>query len=247
MPDTLHSMSLTDRRPQLVQVLLALTVLTGFVDAFSYLALGKVFVANMTGNIVFLGFAWAGDGELSAQASLLALGGFLIGALAGGRLARARPGHRGKLLGTALVLALIPLAAALVVSVVAADPSHGTTRFALVVLLALAMGLQNATARALAVPDATTTVLTLTLTGLAADSRLAGGEAPRTGRRVASVLAMLAGAFLGAVLALHADPAWALVAATALSLGGAAVILRLANHSEASAWEAPAGPMPTKP
>ena len=59
---------------------------------------------------------------------------------------------------------------------------------------AVALGLQNATVRRLAVADVTTTVLTLTLTGLAADSWLAGGRSPRVGRRVAAVGLMAAGA-----------------------------------------------------
>src|SRR5262249_37295888 len=64
----------------------------------------------------------------------------------------------------------------------------------------LAMGFRNATVRRLAVPDLTTTVLTLTLTAVAADSSLAGGDNPRLGRRLTSIAAMLAGAALGALL-----------------------------------------------
>jgi uncharacterized membrane protein YoaK (UPF0700 family) len=63
------------------------TAVTGLVDAVSYIALGHVFTANMTGNIVFLGFALAGVPGLSASRSLTALGAFLVGALIGGRLA----------------------------------------------------------------------------------------------------------------------------------------------------------------
>jgi uncharacterized membrane protein YoaK (UPF0700 family) len=62
------------------------------------------------------------------------------------------------------------------------------------------MGIQNATARRLAVPDLTTTVLTLTLTGIAADSRLGGGSGANTPRRVLAVAAMLLGAIGGAAL-----------------------------------------------
>src|SRR5450759_958517 len=80
------------------------------------------------------------------------------------------------------------LTAALAVAVAGRQPYAGGSRYALVVLLAIAMGLQNATARALGVPDATTTVLTLTLTGLAADSRLAAGANPRVLRRPADCL-----------------------------------------------------------
>ena len=81
-----------------------------------------------------------------------------------------------------------------------ASASPPARLYALIALTALAMGLRNATVRQLAVPDMTTTVLTLTLSGLAADSSLAGGSNPRIGRRLGSVLAMFAGAVIGAVL-----------------------------------------------
>jgi hypothetical protein len=75
---------------------------------------------------------------------------------------------------------------------------EGAGRLALVALLGLAMGVHNATARALAVPDLTATVLTLTITGMASDSRAAGGRGGKTGRRALSALAMFAGALVGA-------------------------------------------------
>ena len=71
---------------------------------------------------------------------------------------------------------------------------------ALIALLALAMGVRNVTVRRIAVPDLTTTVLTMTLTGLAADSQLFGGDGRGTTRRTAAVLAMLLGAIAGALL-----------------------------------------------
>jgi len=60
------------------------------------------------------------------------------------------------------------------------------------------MGLRNSVVRKLAIPDLTTTVLTLTFAGLAADSSLVGGDNPRWQRRGAAILAMLAGATAGA-------------------------------------------------
>jgi uncharacterized membrane protein YoaK (UPF0700 family) len=93
-------------------------------------------------------------------------------------------------------------------------------RFALIALTALAMGTRNAAVRKLAIPDLTTTVLTLTLTGIAADSSLANGSNVRLARRVGSVVAMFAGAALGAVVVQYS------VAAT---LGLAAVISALCN------------------
>jgi Protein of unknown function (DUF1275) len=39
-------------------LLVAMTLVTGLVDAFSYLVLGHVFVANMTGNVVSWRSLW---------------------------------------------------------------------------------------------------------------------------------------------------------------------------------------------
>jgi len=61
-----------------------LTVVSGLVDAVSYLGLGHVFTANMTGNVVLLGFAAAGAPGFSVAASLVSLGSFLVGAAAAG-------------------------------------------------------------------------------------------------------------------------------------------------------------------
>ena len=186
-------------------LLVALTVLSGVVDAVSYIGLGHVFVANMTGNILFLGVALAGEHGLSTFASLAALAAFLLGALAGGAIATRVGEHRGRHLRTASVVALVPLLIAIAVAAALGQPVPREARYALIVPMALAMGIQNATARRLAVPDLTTTVLTLTLTGIAADSRLAGGPGGHPGRRVTAVAAMFIGALVGGLLALHVD------------------------------------------
>jgi len=176
-------------------LLIGLTVVTGLVDAFSYLRLGHVFVANMTGNVVFLGFGLAGVGEISIVASLLAILAFALGATLGGRWAAGRALHRGHLLAAATA---VQAGALLVASVIASTAGVGSSwvRLTLIGLLALAMGGQNAVVRRLAVPDLTTTVLTLTVTGLVADTT----PQPVRVRRLISVLAMLAGALLGGVL-----------------------------------------------
>ena len=192
-----------ERHGPLPPLLLTLTVATGLVDSVSYLALGHVFVANMTGNVVFLGFALAGAEGLSALASVVSLAAFLLGALAGGRLGTRFAMHRGHLLRTATAVQTILVAVTVVVASVAEGRATTAVQYSLIVFLGLAMGLQNAVARRLGVPDLTTTVLTLTLTGLAADSTPAGGEAPRPGRRILSVLAMFLGALVGAQLVLH--------------------------------------------
>ncbi len=91
-----------DRHGPLPPLLIVLTIVTGLVDAVSYLSLGHVFVANMTGNVVFLGFAMAGASDLSAAASLVALVAFMAGALLGGRVGTRFDQHRGRRLTLAL-------------------------------------------------------------------------------------------------------------------------------------------------
>ena len=187
-------------RHPLARALLALTFSTGLVDAVSYLALGRVFTANMTGNVVLLGFGIAGSGGLPVVAPMVSLGVFLVGAVAGGVLVRrmtgrhrhprrARPGNRD-----------LPARNR------RCRGGHNNVRpgnasaYALIVLMAFAMGVRNAIVRSIGVPDLTTTVLTMTLTGFAAESRLAGGSGKGSVRRLAAVLAMLAGAVAGALL-----------------------------------------------
>jgi uncharacterized membrane protein YoaK (UPF0700 family) len=194
-------------------LLLLFLVVTGLVDAASYLKLGHVFVANMTGNVVFLGFAIAGAGGLSIWASLVAIGSFLVGGLAGGRIGGRYAERRGTLLRVALAAQLPAVAVAVALVAAGGDPIDGTRRYVVTAALALAMGVQNATARRLAVPELTTTVLTMTLTGIAADSTLAGGGGSKIGRRLVAVAAMLVGALIGALLALRVGTVAPLAAA----------------------------------
>lgn len=186
---------------RLPAALLTLSVVTGIVDAVSVLGFG-VFTANMTGNVVFLGFAVAGASGFSIARSATSLGAFLAGSLIGGRLGAARAGvRRGWLTTVAVGEAALLFVAAL--ASIGFDIRSGVPAYclyAVIVFLAMAMGLRNATVRQLAVPDLTTTVLTLTLTGIAADSSLAGGKNPRIWRRVGSVMAMFVGAIAGTLL-----------------------------------------------
>jgi uncharacterized membrane protein YoaK (UPF0700 family) len=212
-----------DPQGPLPPLLLALTVVTGVVDAVSYLSLGHVFVANMTGNVVFLGFALAGASGFSVAASLVALGAFSLGALAGGRLSTKLGAHRGRLLAVTGAVEACLVAWAVGVAATAADPGSGVAHYVLIVLLGLAMGSQNATVRRLAVPDLTTTVLTLTITGIFADGRLAGGTASRIGRRLLSALAMFLGGVGGALLVLQARAVLALAAASIILIAVAVI------------------------
>jgi len=212
-------------------LLVCLTVATGLVDAFSYLTLGHVFVANMTGNVVFLGFALAGVGEISIVASLLAVLTFALGATVGGRCRVGQGVHRGHLLAAATsVQAGVVLVAAVIGSTAGAQGA--AARLTLIGLLALVMGGQNAVVRRLAVPDLTTTVLTLTVTGLVADTTDPSVRA----RRLISVLTMLAGALTGGVLLRLVAVAAPLWLATAMLVACAAGAYAATGRAELQAW-----------
>ncbi len=207
----------------LVVSLGALTVVSGFVDAVSFLGLGHVFTANMTGNVVWLGFAVAGAAGFSVSASICALAGFLCGAILCGRIAQKVPGHR-PLMMTVLVIeaALTGVAAVIAAGVSTSSLESGWPRFTVIALLALGMGARNSAVRWLRVPEMTTTVLTTTLTGLTSESALAGGLDPNATKGLTSVGSMFAGAIVGAALTVHVHAALALglaaliVASTAL-------------------------------
>jgi hypothetical protein len=93
------------------------------------------------------------------------------------------------------------------------------------------MGVQNAAALRLSVPELTTTVLTRTLTGIASQSRLIGGSGAHAGRRSVAVAAMLFGAFTGALLVLHVSIAAAIALAFAFSLALAVAAGALSGSS----------------
>jgi uncharacterized membrane protein YoaK (UPF0700 family) len=222
------------RRVEPVMVALSLlTLATGLVDAACYLGLGRVFTANMTGNVVLLAFGVAGAQGLPVLAPAVSLAVFLPGAAAGGRLANRLVGPGGaeataparrRWLSVALLLELLLVALAGLSALGLPVGGGGVRRYLVIALLAAALGVQNATVRRLAVPDVTTTVLTMTLTGLAADSWFAGGRSPRALRRVAAVGLMFGGALLGALL-LRVDVALPVLAAV-LVIALAALALR---------------------
>ena len=220
-----------DRHGPLAPMMVALTFVTGIVDAASYLKLGHVFVANMTGNVVFLGFALAGAGGLSATASLIALGSFLVGAHLGGRLVVHNPEHRGHMLRAASSAQALLIVLAFLLALSASEPIQEGARYGLTALLALAMGAQNASAQSLAVPELTTTVLTRTLTGIGVGSAGAGSM---LGRRIVAVAAMLLGALAGGLLALEVSVAAGLATAASIVLA-VALGVHVASRSDA-AW-----------
>ena len=214
--------------------LLGMTAVTGLVDAVSFLSLGRVFTANMTGNIVILAFATARVPGLSIARSLTALLSFLVGAILGGRvMARAGADSQIRMAAQAFVLEVAFLLAASFCSIgYRGDLLEDSFQpFALIALTAVAMGTRNAAVRKLAIPDLTTTVLTLTITGIGADSSLASGNNPRVARRVEAVVAMFLGAALGAVIIRYSISA-ALALATAISFVCSTALFRSLRTSD---------------
>jgi uncharacterized membrane protein YoaK (UPF0700 family) len=106
--------------------------------------------------------------------------------------------------------------AAFIIGLSLQQPTIGVGRYSLSVILAIMMGVQNAVVRRLAVPDMTTTVLTMTLTGIAADIRQSGWRSAQLARRLLAVGAMLAGAVIGAELVVRRSATSALFLATSI-------------------------------
>jgi uncharacterized membrane protein YoaK (UPF0700 family) len=199
--------SLTSSERVLYSSLYCLTFVTGLVDAGSYLAMGHVFTANMTGNIVFLGFALGEVPGLSISRSVTALGFALLGGFLAGKLdSWLGKRRRNVWMAAALAIEAVLLGGAMTVSW-CFDPRGGklisAALYAIIALTALGMGMRNGTVRRLAVPELTTTVLTLTVAALAFDFSLTPGNNPRWRRRVGSILTMFSGAFAGVHLLKH--------------------------------------------
>jgi uncharacterized membrane protein YoaK (UPF0700 family) len=157
----------------------------------------------------------------------VALAGFLVGASVGGVAISRFSGHRGKLLRNALIVQLILFLVALVISLVGGVPLLSAPQLVIISVGAIALGIQNAVVRHLGVPDMTTTVLTMTLTGIGSDLRKR--DLATATRRLIAVLAMLLGAAVGAILVLRLGVSAGIVAVTvvlAAALIGAAIAAR---------------------
>lgn len=179
-------------------LMLALTFSTGVVDAVGYLGLDRVFTGNMTGNVVLLGMAFAGGADLPILRPALALIFFMLGAALAGRMLRKGP--QGWSTRTSVALTVVAAALlALAVFVAVADVQGNATLGSITTSsMAAVMGVQAATAKRLKVAEVTTVVVTSTITGLASDSKLAGGDSQYWQRRALAVALIMAGAVAGA-------------------------------------------------
>jgi uncharacterized membrane protein YoaK (UPF0700 family) len=183
-----------------VAALLLLTFATGLVDAISVLVLGHVFVANMTGNIIFLGFWFVPRAGVDLTAAIVAFVGFLAGTVIGGRLARHLGAHTRRWLTTSLGIEVLGLTALAILAGTGVLSYQANTKLLLIVGLAITFGVQNATARQFGIQELSTTVLTSTVVGIGVDSRLAGGTGKREKLRYSVIFAMCGGAIVGATM-----------------------------------------------
>jgi uncharacterized membrane protein YoaK (UPF0700 family) len=205
-------------------LMLVLTFSTGVIDAVGYLGLDRVFTGNMTGNVVILGMGLLGADDLPVVGPVIALIGFVVGAIIAGRVLRSRPsGWSGRTTTLFTVVGALILAVALWLLAIGGDRGE-LTQYMVTGILGLVMGVQAATARHIAVKDVTTVVVTSTLAGLAADSRLGGNTGQPWKRRLFAVVLIGLGALTGAAaLRVH-------ISLGLLVAGGLILLTVLAGH-----------------
>lgn len=183
-----------------VVALLLLTFATGLVDAISVLVLGHVFVANMTGNVIFLGFWFVPHSGVDMTAAVVAFVSFLTGTVLGGRFARHLDREVRMWITASLGTEVVLLVALAVLAGTGVLNYHDDSKLILIAGLAVTFGAQNAAARQFGIQELSTTVLTSTLVGIGVDSRLAGGSGEREKLRYSVVVTMCAGAMVGATM-----------------------------------------------
>lgn len=183
-----------------IVALLLLTFATGLADAISVLVLGHVFVANMTGNVIFLGFWFVPRTDIDLTAAVIAFVGFVPGTVLGGRLTR-KLGHRPRRwITTALGIEVALLAVLSILAGIGLLDYQDNTKLFLIGGLAVTFGLQNATAREFGIQELSTTVLTATIVAIGVESRLAGGSGQSELLRYSIVGTMCVGAVIGATM-----------------------------------------------
>ena len=209
-----------------VIALMLLTFATGLVDAISVLVLGHVFVANMTGNVIFLGFWFVPHTVVDLTAAVVAFISFVAGTVLGGRLARHLDTEVRRWMTVALGIEVLILTTLSILAGTGVLAYHGYTRLIIIAGLAVSFGSQNAAARQFGIQELSTTVLTQTIVGIGFDSRLAGGTGQREKLRYGVVLTMLGGAVVGATMTrFTVSP---VIALAAVAVAASAAIFRFA-------------------
>jgi uncharacterized membrane protein YoaK (UPF0700 family) len=204
----------------LTRTLLVLTFVTGIVDAVSFLALGQVFAAMQTGNVIFLGLGIADVSGAPVLAPLIALGAFLAGGSAAALLTRRMSPESGSSLRLAMTVEVVLLGVAAVLAALADVKPGDLTAYLLIAILSVAMGLRNTIARRIGDPNLATIVLNLTLSAFVSHTPTGIASEDELALRGAAIAAILAGAIAGALL-LKASLALAIGAAAAVVIGAA--------------------------
>ena len=216
-----------------IWALLLFTVATGIGDGVSYLGLDRVFTGNMTGNVLFIGFALAGDATIPLLNNVLALAGFVVGATLASLIVRGKS-HPSRLSNHAIGILTVGALVALGLGTTWAllQTLHPVMMLVVTAGLAAVMGAQAAAVKATGIVDVSTIVVTNTLANLAMDSPLAGGVGSKSGRRIGAIVCMAAGGFIGAMFVLHlGGGGFGLIAEGMLMLCGV-LLLQLARRRE---------------
>jgi uncharacterized membrane protein YoaK (UPF0700 family) len=200
-------------------------VSTGVIDADSYLALDHVFTGNMTGNVLFIGFALVGVPNIPLLNNVIALLGFVAGSIVGGRIVgRGHPRTLPRVSAwTLLAGGILALALATTWTIFGTLPQ--VVLLVLTFLLAVVMGSQVSAVKPIGNSDVTTIVVTNTLANLARDSRLAGGKFENWAPRLLAILAMGIGAAIGALIIRFLGGSFALYGAMVFYLAGVVVLV----------------------
>ena len=206
-------------------VLLALTFAAGCVDALSYLGLSHVFTANMTGNAVLLGLAIGQTQELQVAHSSAAIVGFVAGVVIAAKLVG--PTRDRVVWSVRITVALgLEFVVLLVFAMgwLGGPRAAGPELLGMIVLSGLAMGIQSAVARRLAVPGISTTYITGTITALVAELTSVSGAVGERRRMTAVIGALVAGAVTGGLMLAYARGAAAFVPALVVAAALVAVM-----------------------
>ena len=221
-------------------LLAALTVSSGAVDAISFLALGKIFTAFMTGNVAFLGMGIAGHPGAPRIVSVLAsMAGFAGGVYLATKIIKRSSqsaAHEGeqatgvvwpRLTTFALGISLLPHLCFLVIWFATSGRPGDNLIPVLLAVWALAMGNQSAAVRQLNVGGIFTTAATATfifLVGDWANNRPLTSEEHSRLRGV--LVSLVIGATAGALLQIHA-PVYAPVLPFVITVGVVAIAARV--------------------
>lgn len=225
----------------LPKALLALTFVTGMIEAVAFLGLGQVFTAMMTGNVLFLGFGIADAAGSSAWPPIVALSAFVVGGSLGGQIAARWPHRRGRELTAGVLLEVVLIGAAAVLLAVLTVKEGEIAALVVVAIMAFAMGARNTIVRRLGVTELPTNIVFVAVSSFQAGTSMTGASPEHLVPRLSAVAAMLLGAAAGALL-IRIDLAVALGAAAAISLVTVALFEQRARSRERARARPPQSP-----